>query len=214
MPCPIKLVVGLGNPGQKYTDTRHNAGFWFTDVMADRLHGSFNTDRKFHGEITRLQLDGVDLRLLKPDTYMNNSGRAVKAAADYFSIDPAEILVAHDEIDLAPGIVRLKRGGGHGGHNGLRDIIEQTGSREFMRLRIGVGHPGHRDDVIQYVLNRPTQEQHQHINEAIVRAMEVMPVLFSNEINKAMTLLNGAKAQDANKKGNNEQNHNRDEGDA
>ena len=142
------------------------------------------------GDCARLLIEGADVRVLKPETFMNNSGRAVKAITDYYGIEPTEILVAHDEIDLDVGIVRIKKGGGHGGHNGLRDIIEQTGDKEFLRLRIGVGHPGHKDDVINYVLERPGKDDDKKIKGSIDRAIEIMPLLFKGELNKAMTLLN------------------------
>lgn len=190
MPSIIKLIVGLGNPGPKYSDTRHNAGFWFVDELIDNQHNSFSADKKFMGDCARLLIEGADVRVLKPETFMNNSGRAVKAITDYYGIEPTEILVAHDEIDLDVGIVRIKKGGGHGGHNGLRDIIEQTGDKEFLRLRIGVGHPGHKDDVINYVLERPGKDDDKKIKGSIDRAIEIMPLLFKGELNKAMTLLN------------------------
>jgi peptidyl-tRNA hydrolase, PTH1 family len=195
VPSLIKLIVGLGNPGPKYSDTRHNAGFWFVDKLIAIQHSSFSVDKKFLGECARLLLEGVDVRILKPDTFMNNSGRAVKVITDYYGVDPTEVLVAHDEIDLDVGIVRIKKGGGHGGHNGLRDIIEQIGSKEFLRLRIGVGHPGHKDDVINYVLERPGKDDEKEIKESIGRAIEIMSLLFKGELNKAMTLLNAPNNQ-------------------
>ena len=196
MPSLIKLIVGLGNPGPKYSDTRHNAGFWFVDELIANQHSSFSVDKKFMGDCARLLIEGVDVRVLKPETFMNNSGRAVKAITDYYGIGPTEILVAHDEIDLDVGTVRIKKGGGHGGHNGLRDIIEQTGDKEFLRLRIGVGHPGHKDDVINYVLERPCKDDDKVIKGSIGRAIEIMPLLFKGELNKAMTLLNAPNSND------------------
>ncbi len=190
MPDSLKLIVGLGNPGQDYTETRHNAGFWFVEEYAANCSSSFSPDKKFFGEIARVSSGGTDCRILKPDTFMNHSGRSVKALMEYFNILPTEILVAHDEIDLDAGTVRLKRGGGHGGHNGLRDIISQLGSKDFLRLRIGVGHPGNKDDVIDYVLHRPGRDDRNKIDDAIKRGLEVMPLVFSGEMNKAMTLLN------------------------
>jgi peptidyl-tRNA hydrolase, PTH1 family len=197
----IKLIVGLGNPGPEYSETRHNAGFWFVDRLITTHNASFSADRKFFGETTRFSLEGVDCRALKPETFMNHSGRAVMAITDYYGIDPAEVLIAHDEIDLEAGTVRIKKDGGHGGHNGLRDVIEQTGHKDFLRLRIGVGHPGHKDDVIDYVLNRPDMDDKKHIEESIERAVEIMPLLFKGEHNKAMTLLNGDKRLDKNSEG-------------
>ncbi|MGY8814649.1 MAG: aminoacyl-tRNA hydrolase [Gammaproteobacteria bacterium] len=190
MPSHIKLIVGLGNPGPKYTDTRHNAGFWFVDELIGNHNTDFSPDKKFLGDCARLVFEGVDCRILKPNTFMNNSGRSVKAITDYYSIEPSEVLVAHDEIDLEVGTARIKKGGGHGGHNGLRDIIEQTGDKEFLRLRIGVGHPGHKDDVINYVLEKPRIDDEKDIKESIDRAVGIMPLMFKGELNKAMTLLN------------------------
>ncbi len=190
MPAAIKLVVGLGNPGQDYTETRHNAGFWFVDEFALDHSVSFSPEKKFFGETARISSSGKDCRILKPDTFMNHSGRSVKSLMEYFDILPTEVLVAHDEIDLDAGIIRLKRGGGHGGHNGLRDIINQLGSKDFLRLRIGVGHPGSKDDVIDYVLHRPGQDDRTQIDQAIKRGLEVMSLVFNGELNKAMTLLN------------------------
>jgi PTH1 family peptidyl-tRNA hydrolase len=190
MPVPIKVIIGLGNPGPGYSDTRHNAGFWFVDELVGHLHGEFKQDKKFHGDTTRLLKDEIDCRILKPQVFMNHSGRAVQAIVDYFDYEPGEVLIAHDEIDLPPGTVRLKKGGGHGGHNGLRDIIEITGNNDFLRLRIGVGHPGDKDEVVDYVLNRPSREDKREIDDAIERAIDIMPMVFRGEMNKAMTLLN------------------------
>ena len=193
MPSSLKLIVGLGNPGSEYTETRHNAGFWFLDRLAAIHRTSFISDRKAHGDTARATLEGVDCRLLKPQTYMNNSGRAVQAVCDYYAIKPDEILVVHDEIDLDSGVIRLKQGGGHGGHNGLRDIIEQTGDNSFLRLRIGVGHPGHSSQVHDYVLQRPSAEDRKKLDEAIVAALEMMPLVCSGQLNKAMSLLHTVK---------------------
>lgn len=194
MPASLKLIVGLGNPGPEYSETRHNAGFWFLDQLAAVHHTGFSADRKFHGDIARMKSEGTDCLLLKPTTFMNNSGRAVQAVAAYFNIAPEEMLVAHDEIDLETGTVRLKQGGGHGGHNGLRDIIAQTGNNGFLRLRIGVGHPGHSSKVHGHVLQRPTGEQKKILDDAIADALAVMPLVFKGEMNKAMSKLHTAKA--------------------
>ena len=190
MPSQIKLIIGLGNPGPDYTDTRHNAGFWFLDRLITKNNTSFSADKKFFGDTARISLEGFDCRVLKPETFMNNSGRAVKAITDYYGIEPDEVLIAHDEIDLDVGTIRIKIGGGHGGHNGLRDIIEQTGQNDFLRLRIGIGHPGHKDEVTNYVLVKPGTEAKKNIIESLARAIEIMPLLFKGELNKAMTLLN------------------------
>jgi len=187
------MIVGLGNPGPDYTDTRHNAGFWFLDRLAAHYRVTFSADKKLHGESARLLAEGIDCRLLKPLTFMNKSGRAVQAASEYYDIKPDEILVVHDEIDLEGGVVRLKQGGGHGGHNGLRDIIEQTGNNNFLRLRIGVGHPGHSSQVHGYVLHRPGSEEKKLLDAAITEALAIMPLVFSGQMNKAMSLLHTVK---------------------
>lgn len=197
MPSSLKLIVGLGNPGPEYSETRHNAGFWFLDRLAS-LHGAgFAADRKFHGDIARLKKGDIDCLLLKPMTFMNRSGRAVQATAAYFNVEPDQILVVHDEIDLDAGIVRLKQGGGHGGHNGLRDIIEQTGGNGFLRLRIGVGHPGHSSQVHDYVLHRPDSGQQRILDSAIESALEIMPLVLDGQLNKAMTILHAVKKPSA-----------------
>ena len=181
-----KLLVGLGNPGPKYTETRHNAGFWFVDRLAAGHSAGFRREAKFHGETTTLRFPGHACRVLKPSTYMNESGRAVQAAMHFYALKPAELLVVHDEIDLPPGVARLKRGGGHGGHNGLRDILECLGEGGFLRLRLGVGHPGQADQVIDYVLDRPRAAERTLIDEAVARALEAMPLVFDGHIQKAM----------------------------
>lgn len=186
---PLRLIVGLGNPGAKYSATRHNAGFWFLDRVAEKFGGSFSKEPKFSSVVTRSKSGELDCWLAKPQTYMNNSGTAVRSIIDYYKIALDEILIAYDDIDLEPGTVRLKRGGGHGGHNGLRDIIDHLGSREFMRLRIGVGHPGHRDLVINSVLSRPNAEDQKLINDAIGKALDAMPLIFASEFEKAMNTL-------------------------
>lgn len=168
----FRLVVGLGNVGSRYTETRHNAGFWYADALAQRLGVAFREERRLPGAAARWQHAGHDVRLLKPGSLMNRSGGPLAAVARFHRIPPAAILVAHDELDLPPGRVRIKLGGGHGGHNGLRDIDNQLGSREYWRLRIGIGHPGSRDDVTPYVLNRPAPDERQRILEAIDRALD------------------------------------------
>lgn len=185
----IKLVVGLGNPGLEYSKTRHNAGFWFVDNLARQFSCEFSDELRLHGKTTRISNAAIDCRLLKPSTFMNESGRAVQAMLDYFKIDSDEILVAHDEIDLDSGIVRLKQGGGHGGHNGLRDIISKTGAKDFLRLRIGVGHPGQRESVSPHVLGRPGSGDQKLIDTAIENALSVMPLVLKGDIQKAMNEL-------------------------
>jgi PTH1 family peptidyl-tRNA hydrolase len=182
----IKLIAGLGNPGAKYTETRHNAGFWFVDALAQQYGGRFLPEKRFHGEVAKIEIGGNSLWLLKPATFMNRSGMSVRGLAEFYRLQLENILVAHDEIDLEAGTVRLKSGGGHGGHNGLRDIIAQLGSRDFYRLRIGVGHPGNRDQVVDYVLHRPGQDDQQAIDDSIDDALRVMPKIAAGEWEKAM----------------------------
>lgn len=184
----LKLIVGLGNPGPKHELDRHNAGYWFVDTLSRRHCGNFSGDRKFHGDVARIDVDGNDLRLLKPTTFMNVSGRSVQSLISYLNIDPTEVLVAHDEIDLDSGTVRLKRGGGPGGHNGLRDVIAHIGG-DFYRLRLGVGHPGHKDEVVDYVLRRAGKEDEEKLISCIADAIDVLPILLGHGENRAMTKL-------------------------
>lgn len=186
----FELVVGLGNVGARYAATRHNAGFWYVDALADRLGEPFRSDRKAQGEIAKARAGARDLRLLKPGTLMNHSGRSVASVAKFLKIAPAAILVAHDDLDLPPGSVRLKFGGGHGGHNGLRDIDAQLGSRDYWRLRIGIGHPRERGEVIDYVLNRPSPEDRQAIEDAIERVLaETDRLLLDGDAEGVMNIL-------------------------
>jgi PTH1 family peptidyl-tRNA hydrolase len=189
----IRLIVGLGNPGPDYAATRHNVGFWFVDAFAAVHGGSFRLEGKFHGELCRLALGGVDLRLLKPATYMNRSGQSVAAVSRYFDIPPEAILVAHDELDLPVGKVRLKQGGGHAGHNGLRDTIAVLGSAEFWRLRIGIDRPGERGQVIGYVLGRPSQDDATAIREALDQARGVSGDLLVGRYQAAMNRLHSGR---------------------
>jgi len=182
---PLKLVVGLGNPGAEYARTRHNAGFWYVDELARSAGGNWRRESRFQGELARVRIAGQELWLLKPQTFMNKSGAAVQAVASFYRIGPGEILVAHDEIDLPPGVVRLKEGGGHGGHNGVRDVIAQLGA-DFWRLRIGVGHPGSKDEVIDAVLDRATADEQALIDAALVRAHAALPDLLRDGAQKAM----------------------------
>ena len=186
MTAAMQAVVGLGNPGPRYADTRHNAGFWFVDRLADRLGGDFRSDRKLNGELATLGV-GDDRRwLFKPASFMNRSGGPVAALLSYYRIAPAAMVVAYDDLDLPPGTVKLKRGGGHGGHNGLRDLYAHLPDTEFVRVRIGIGHPGHRDQVVGYVLSRPGREDEKLILEAIDAALDVMPQVLAGELEKAM----------------------------
>jgi len=200
----MKLVVGLGNPGRKYEATRHNAGFWFVDEVARAARAEFRREARFSGEVARLQ--GNDVWLLKPDTYMNESGRAVGALASFYRIAPDEILVAHDELDLPPGGVRLKFGGGLSGHNGLRDVSPVLGTQDFWRLRIGIGHP--RDmpasgqEPVEYVLHAPRAEERKAIGEALDKAMTVWPLIAARDMQAAMLRLHtAAKAEKKEEKG-------------
>ncbi len=182
----IRLIVGLGNPGPKYSETRHNAGFWFVEDLANQYRCRFLPEKKFHGEVARINLEGNDIWLLKPETYMNRSGLSVVSLASFYKIAPENILVAHDEIDLKAGTARLKSGGGHGGHNGLRDIISHLGTKDFQRLRIGVDHPGSKDMVVDYVLKRPDAKDRQAIEDSISDALRVMPKVAAGDWEKAM----------------------------
>jgi peptidyl-tRNA hydrolase, PTH1 family len=190
---PVKLIVGLGNPGPEYLMTRHNAGFWFVDALANKLSLSFSPDKKFQAEVCRYQSGSIDCWLCKPQTYMNESGAAVQALMSYYKLSIDQVMVVHDEIDLMPGTTRLKKGGGHGGHNGLRDIIQRTGSSEFLRLRIGVGHPGSKDKVVPYVLGRANAEEENIIIDSFSLALEQSEQFFQDNLNKLMTGLNKKK---------------------
>lgn len=188
----LRLIVGLGNPGPEHAPQRHNAGFWFADALAARLGARFAVDAKLHGEVAKASLEGQPVWLLKPATYMNASGRAVNAALRYFKIEPEEALLAHDELDLAPGVARLKFDGGHGGQNGLRDTMQALGHGRFHRLRIGIGHPGHRDKVTPWVLGRPGRDDEAAIARAIDDALAVLPLLARGDANEAMKRLHTA----------------------
>ena len=186
----IGLIAGLGNPGPQHVGTRHNAGFQFLDHLASAQNVAFRKEGRFLSETCRICIAEHDIWLVKPMTYMNLSGSAVAAVASYFRIEAASILVAHDELDLPPGVVRLKKGGGAGGHNGLTDIIQRLGTPDFFRLRIGIGHPGTRDMVTPFVLSRASVAEQQLIDDAINESMAVLPLLLEGQVNKAMTQLN------------------------
>lgn len=189
----IRLIVGLGNPGPEYVKTRHNAGFWFIDELAWQHKTTLNHENKFFGEVGRASLaGGADLWLQKPATFMNLSGQAVVALAKFYKILPDEILVVHDELDLLPGTARFKQGGGHGGHNGLKDIIAKLGSPNFWRLRLGIGHPGDRNEVANFVLKKPRSEEQTAIDEAIIKALQQMPKVLSGDMATAMKELHTA----------------------
>ncbi|MES9970469.1 MAG: aminoacyl-tRNA hydrolase [Candidatus Thiodiazotropha sp.] len=190
---PIKLIVGLGNPGPEHEETRHNAGFWFVDRLAQQLHQPFRSESRHHGLVCQLRIAGEEVRLLKPRTYMNRSGQAVSSLANYFRISPDEILVVHDELDLEPGQVRLKTGGGHAGHNGLRDIMSALGSRDFHRLRIGIDHPNERNLVVNYVLGRPSKSDREAIDNAIEEAIDCLDEIVRGELQKVMNRLHSSR---------------------
>ncbi|MFB1488691.1 MULTISPECIES: aminoacyl-tRNA hydrolase [unclassified Thiocapsa] len=186
----IRLIVGLGNPGEQYEATRHNVGFWLVDRIAGSFRETFRAESKFFGQLARIQLSGPDLRLLKPSTYMNRSGQSIAAVARFYSISPEQILVAHDELDHPVGQVRLKQGGGHAGHNGLRDTIAALGgSRDFWRLRIGIAHPGDRTLVTGYVLGRPSKADVEQIDAALADAELILEDLVAGHFQIAMNRL-------------------------
>ncbi len=185
----IKLIVGLGNPGKDYQAHRHNAGFWFVEALVHQLGASFNKQPKFFGETSEALLANTKVRFLKPQTFMNCSGQAIQALANYFNIKIEEILVVHDELDLNPGITKLKKGGGHGGHNGLRDTIKALDSKEFYRLRVGVGHPGSKNEVVNFVLNKPSTKELTLIENSMDDAIKVMGQIVEGKFDEAMKLL-------------------------
>jgi PTH1 family peptidyl-tRNA hydrolase len=189
VPTALRLIVGLGNPSSKYEQTRHNAGFWFLDEVAVRHRLAFHADSRFQGLLAKLDFEGETVFLLKPTTFMNRSGLAVAALASYYKIAPRQILVAHDELDFDPGVVRIKVGGGHGGHNGLRDVVGRLGSADFCRLRIGIGHPGDREDVVRYVLDRPSRQEADILRAAVNHAAEFLPDLLRGGIESVMNRL-------------------------
>ena len=185
----IRLIVGLGNPGREYETTRHNVGFLWVDELARLQKLNFKSEAKFHGLTARGQLHEHEVLLLKPQTFMNVSGRSVVALALFYKILPNQILVVHDELDLPPGSAKLKMGGGHGGHNGLKDIIAHLGSKDFWRMRIGIGHPGDRAEVVNYVLKAPRKEEQVLIDEAMQRAQDVTQLIIEGKQEAAMLKL-------------------------
>jgi peptidyl-tRNA hydrolase, PTH1 family len=184
----LRIIVGLGNPGPEHLVTRHNAGFWFVDLLARRHGGEFRDYRKFSGETAKINVEGYEIVLLKPTTYMNRSGLSIRQLSDFYKISPEDILVAHDELDLPVGSVRLKQGGGHGGHNGLRDTIAHIGEA-FWRMRLGVGHPGNKAEVIDYVLTRAPRAEEDLILDAVGTAVDSVPLLLEQGAERAMTRL-------------------------
>ncbi len=195
----LRLIVGLGNPGAEHLRTRHNAGFWFVDALARQTDGRFGAESKLHGETAKIRYADRNLWLLKPTTYMNASGRSIVAALRYWKIEPDEMLVVHDDLDLPPGAARLKFDGGHGGQNGLRDIFQHLGHGRFHRLRLGIGHPGpgNKDRVTPWVLGRPSAADEAAILDAIGRAFEVLPLVVTGEFEKAMLQLHTAGDRDS-----------------
>jgi PTH1 family peptidyl-tRNA hydrolase len=185
----IKLFVGLGNPGAEYEATRHNAGFWWIDALSQELKVPLSLDKNYYGQVGRTTLNGQTVWLLKPLTFMNLSGKSVAALARFFKIAPGEILVAHDELDIVPGQAKLKLGGSHAGHNGLRDIHAQLGTADYWRLRIGVGHPGVKSEVINWVLKKPSAEHRAAIEDCIGRSIRAVPELLKGEMEKATMLI-------------------------
>ena len=190
MQATLRLVVGLGNPGPEYAETRHNAGCWFCERLAGELGASFSRESRYHGLVAKVRIAGADLWLLMPQTFMNRSGQSVQALARFFRVAPAEMLVVHDELDLPPGQMRLKFGGGLGGHNGLKDITSHLGTQDYWRLRIGIGHPGDRDLVTDYVLKRARREEQDEIDACLDRALLAWPLLAKAEFNAATQRIN------------------------
>ena len=185
----IKMMVGLGNPGSEYEQTRHNAGFWFIDELAWQYKATLKEEKKFFGSVARISISGSDLWLLKPSTFMNRSGQAVAALAQFYKIKPEEILVVHDELDIPCGRIKFKLGGGNGGHNGLKDIQARLGTPDFYRLRLGIDHPGDRNLVVGYVLNKPSPEHRQQIDEAINKSLKSRSILLAGEWEEAVRFL-------------------------
>ena len=185
----LKAIIGLGNPGSKYTKTRHNAGFWFVEGVVNNCAGNFTHEAKFQSDVASCFLEGKKVWCQKPATFMNLSGQAVRSLTSFYRIDASEILVAHDEIDLPAGTIKIKFGGGHGGHNGLRDIISHLGTRDFYRLRIGVGHPGNKQQVPDYVLKQASLDDQIAIDNCIDDALKIVPTLAQGSVEKAMHVL-------------------------
>jgi PTH1 family peptidyl-tRNA hydrolase len=191
----LALVVGLGNPGPRYALTRHNVGFWVVDELACRYGGRFRLESKFSGEVCRITVVGHDLWLLKPLTFMNRSGQSIVRLAYFYKIPPPAMLVVHDDLDLPPGAVRLKRAGGHGGHNGLRDTIQQLGSHDFLRLRLGIGHPGQGRDVVDYVLSQAPPAEQELLERAVEETVREFPRLVEGQLEQAMQVLHSRRVE-------------------
>jgi PTH1 family peptidyl-tRNA hydrolase len=189
----LRLIVGLGNPGPEHARTRHNAGFWFIDALAESARARFGLESKLFGETAKVEIAGQSVWLLRPATFMNLSGKSVAAALRYWKIEPAEALLAHDDLDLPPGAARLKFDGGHGGQNGLRDTMQLLGHGGFHRLRLGIGHPGHKDKVTGWVLGRPGKDDEAAIRRAVEDALDVLPLAVAGDFNEAMKRLHTPK---------------------
>lgn len=192
----FELVVGLGNPGAEYAATRHNAGFWFAEAFGRERGAALGGDKRFFAMTGSVLIGGRKVHIAMPMNFMNNSGQGVAAVARFYKIDPERILIAHDELDLPPGQIRLKRGGGHGGHNGLRDTVARLGSSDFWRLRIGIGHPGHKGAVSAYVLKRAPADQQCQIEEAVELALREADTMIDGDVNVAMKKLNGHRPEE------------------
>jgi PTH1 family peptidyl-tRNA hydrolase len=186
----IKLIVGLANPGAEYANTRHNAGAWLVSTLADQHEATLKVEKKLKAEIAQITLEGQACRLMVPTTYMNLSGLPLAAVANFYQLSPEEILVVHDELDLPAGVARLKFSGGHGGHNGLRDIFEKLGSQEFYRIRIGIGKPTDNRATIDYVLHAPSKSERVLIDQSIEKAIGILPLLMADQVSEAMKALN------------------------
>ncbi len=182
----IKLIVGLGNPGKDYQAHRHNVGFWFCDALAHAYSGVFKKEAKFFGEVTQVNIANTNVRLLKPNTYMNASGRSIQSIAKFYQVNADEILIVHDELDINPGVARIKFSGGHGGHNGLRDTISALGSKDFYRLRIGIGHPGDKSKVADFVLHAPNKSELEPIQNALLDSLHVIEPVVKGDVEFAM----------------------------
>ena len=189
----IKLFAGLGNPGPEYEATRHNAGFWWLDALARDCKATLVPERGYHGLVARTSIDGQSVWLLAPQTFMNLSGKSIAALARFYKIAPEHILVVHDELDLPPGEAKLKFGGSHAGHNGLRDTHAQLGTGDYWRLRLGIGHPGVKSEVIGWVLKRPLSDQRASIDDAVARSLSAVPALIAGEMDKATMLIHTSK---------------------
>lgn len=186
---PVQLIAGLGNPGPEHQMDRHNVGVWLVDLLARQYNVALNFEKKFEGHVGKIKLKSREVWLFIPTTYMNNSGKAVQALMHFYKIPVESVLVVHDELDFPAGTIRLKQNGGHGGHNGLRDILEKTGGSNFLRMRIGIGHPGVKALVHNYVLSKPSMQDQTLIMEAIVRGIDILPDLIEGKFEKAVLQL-------------------------